>query len=158
MEIVFYISLFITAFVLMELTAWFTHKYIMHGFLWRLHKDHHVNKKGGLEHNDWFSLIFALPSFLLIYCGLKYGHTAVTVTGFAMAAYGAAYFLVHDVFIHQRITLFRNAGGAYLQALRRSHRSHHRNTRRENGESFGFLIVGKKHFRQEDHSLFDKKG
>ena len=25
----------------MEFMAWFTHKYIMHGFLWVLHKDHH---------------------------------------------------------------------------------------------------------------------
>ena len=26
----------------MEFVAWFAHKYIMHGFLWSLHKDHHV--------------------------------------------------------------------------------------------------------------------
>jgi len=25
----------------MEFVAWFTHKHIMHGFLWNLHKDHH---------------------------------------------------------------------------------------------------------------------
>ena len=25
--------------------AWFSHKYIMHGFLWNLHKDHHVKNK-----------------------------------------------------------------------------------------------------------------
>jgi beta-carotene 3-hydroxylase len=25
-----------------NLYAWFTHKFVMHGFLWNLHLDHHV--------------------------------------------------------------------------------------------------------------------
>ena len=28
-------------FLAMEFVSWATHKYIMHGFLWYLHKDHH---------------------------------------------------------------------------------------------------------------------
>lgn len=159
MNILLYILLFIVCFFAMELAAIVTHKYIMHGFLWRMHKDHHVNKKGALEHNDWFSVIFALPSFLMIYLGLKYNYTAVAVAGFAMAAYGLAYFLVHDVFIHQRIKLFRNADNVYLRALRRSHKIHHKNTGKEDAEAFGFLIVHKKYYKQSfSNSLFDKKG
>ena len=32
---------FIGLFVGMEGVAWFAHRYIMHGFLWNLHEDHH---------------------------------------------------------------------------------------------------------------------
>jgi beta-carotene 3-hydroxylase len=159
MSILYYAFLFIFSLFMMEAAAWFSHKYIMHGFLWKLHKDHHVNKGGFLEHNDWFSFIFAIPSFLFIYIGLKYGYMDLTVIGFAMATYGIAYFLVHDVFIHQRIRLFRNADNLYLRAVRRSHKIHHRHTGKENGESFGFLIVNRKYFRHAaSNSLFDKKG
>ena len=41
-------SIVIITFLFMEFVAWFAHKYIMHGFLWFLHKDHHQvdkNKK-----------------------------------------------------------------------------------------------------------------
>ena len=45
----------------MEFIAWATHKYIMHGFLWKLHKDHHqVNKDKIFEKNDAFFLIFKI--------------------------------------------------------------------------------------------------
>ncbi|MES2862928.1 MAG: beta-carotene hydroxylase, partial [Bacteroidota bacterium] len=36
-----YIVVFILTFFMMEFMAWFTHKYVMHGFLWNLHADHH---------------------------------------------------------------------------------------------------------------------
>ena len=46
-------------FFFMEFVAWFTHKYIMHGFLWSLHKDHHqVDKDKKFQKNDYFFLIF----------------------------------------------------------------------------------------------------
>ena len=35
----------ITTFIFMEFVAWSVHKYVMHGFLWSLHKDHHVVDK-----------------------------------------------------------------------------------------------------------------
>lgn len=157
MEVFSYIVVFVASFLLMEFAAQFAHKYIMHGFLWRLHKDHHVNDKGVLEHNDWFSFLFSIPSFLFIYGGLKYNFPYIAVGGFAMAAYGLAYFLVHDVFIHQRIKLFRNLNSSYLRAVRRAHKLHHKTTGKENTESFGFLIVNKKYFRQQPNSLFDKR-
>ena len=31
----------IATFIVMEGVAWLTHKYVMHGFFWNLHKDHH---------------------------------------------------------------------------------------------------------------------
>jgi beta-carotene 3-hydroxylase len=44
-----------------------SHRYLMHGLLWFLHRDHH-QKAGGnhLEKNDWFFVIFAIPGILLI--------------------------------------------------------------------------------------------
>ena len=49
MDILLWIIVFLTTFFFMEFMAWFTHKYVMHGFLWSLHKDHH--KK---DHDSWF--------------------------------------------------------------------------------------------------------
>lgn len=60
----------LTAF-LMELLAWFVHKYLMHGPLWFLHRDHHIKPNGFFEQNDWFFIIFSIPSALCI----AYGHT-----------------------------------------------------------------------------------
>ena len=53
----------------MEFMAWFTHKYVMHGFLWFLHDDHHNKEPGFFEKNDAFFLIFAVPSWLCIMLG-----------------------------------------------------------------------------------------
>jgi len=56
----------------MELVAWATHKYLMHGLLWKLHKDHHVvDKNNKFQKNDFFFLIFAIPSIILIYIGYE---------------------------------------------------------------------------------------
>jgi beta-carotene 3-hydroxylase len=44
-----WIAVFSSTFLIMEFMAWFTHKYIMHGFLWNLHKDHHHK-----DHDSWF--------------------------------------------------------------------------------------------------------
>ena len=45
----------LAAFVTMETVAWLAHKYIMHGILWNLHKDHHKKEgEGFIEHNDFF--------------------------------------------------------------------------------------------------------
>ena len=56
----------------MEAITWFTHKYVMHGFLWYLHKDHHQPKYSNwFEKNDLFFVIFAVPSSLLIFFGIE---------------------------------------------------------------------------------------
>ena len=45
-------------FILMECVAWFTHKYIMHGFMWVWHESHHKPRKGAWELNDLFGFMF----------------------------------------------------------------------------------------------------
>ena len=61
-------------FVFMEFVAWFTHKYVMHGFLWTFHKDHHVKETDGFfESYDFFFLIFAVPGSLCMFFGIDIG-------------------------------------------------------------------------------------
>ena len=66
MEVLFYIAVLLGTFLLMEGITWCTHKYVMHGFLWVLHRDHHQVEPGFFEKNDAFFVIFAVPSMLLI--------------------------------------------------------------------------------------------
>ncbi len=61
-----YFLITIIVLVIMEGVAWFLHKFVMHGFGWVLHEDHHRYTKGRFEKNDIFGLIFSLY-FLLVY-------------------------------------------------------------------------------------------
>ncbi|HBF19706.1 MAG TPA: carotene hydroxylase, partial [Cryomorphaceae bacterium] len=103
-----FLVVFLT-FWFMEFVAWATHKFVMHGFLWNLHEDHHVKTPGFFEKNDTFFLIFAIPSWLCIMLGTLYANTLAVSIGAGIAVYGMAYFLVHEVFIHQRFKWFRNS-------------------------------------------------
>jgi beta-carotene 3-hydroxylase len=132
--------------VLMEWVAWATHKYVMHGFLWYLHKDHHQKEPGFFEKNDAFFLIFAIPSWLSIQFGLMYKHYWLAAIGFGIALYGFLYFLVHDVIIHQRFKWFTRSSNTYVKGIRWAHKMHHKSLIKEKGESFGMLIVAKKYF------------
>ncbi len=132
-------------FLFMEFAAWFTHKYIMHGFLWKLHKDHHVKEsKSFFEMNDLFFIFFATPSILLMFFG--YNETLSNPLfwgGVGIALYGMAYTFVHDIYIHQRFKIFTKFETPYFRAMRRAHKMHHKHTQKEDGESFGFLYVEK---------------
>src|SRR4051794_17203482 len=105
----------LAAFIAMECVAWLAHKYLMHGFLWLLHRDHHKKEQYGFfEHNDFFFLIFAAPGIACLCLGC-YTHAIYALyIGIGISLYGLCYFLVHDVFIHQRIKLFRNSSSRYL--------------------------------------------
>src|SRR3954453_8394857 len=103
MNWIIYIAIIFAVFLCMEGITWLTHKYIMHGFLWYLHEDHHKKGPGFFERNDMFFVMFATPSFFSILFGIMYHVTWLHAVGFGVMAYGAAYFLVHDIIIHQRI-------------------------------------------------------
>lgn len=150
MEILLKIMLVILAFWFMEFMAWFTHKYVMHGFLWVLHKDHHVHTGKRFEWNDLFALMFAIPSFVLIFNGLPetgYGF----FIGIGIALYGLAYFLFHDALVHQRINLWGNTDGInYLRAVVAAHEDHHRGKK-----NFGFLLFFPwKYFKPENQKSY----
>ena len=67
--------------------------------------------------------------------------------GIGIALYGFAYFIVHEIIIHQRIKIFRNINSKYIRAIKRAHKIHHKNIEKEDGESFGMLIVPLKYFK-----------
>ncbi|HRF25303.1 MAG TPA: beta-carotene hydroxylase, partial [Chitinophagaceae bacterium] len=97
------------------------------------------------EKNDLFAFIFAVPSFLMIYFG-TYDHIWwLQAIGFGVMLYGFAYFLVHDVIIHQRVKWFTRSNNTYVRAIRWAHKMHHKHLNKEDGESFGFLFVAKKY-------------
>ena len=139
----------LTAFLGMEGVAWLTHKYVMHGALWQLHEDHHQkNPSSFFEKNDYFFLIFAIPGIVCLAAGLYTPATLLFFIGLGITLYGAAYFLVHDIFIHQRFRMLRNADSIYFRAIRRAHKMHHKHLNKEDGECFGMLWVPMKYFAE----------
>ena len=74
-----------------------SHKYIIRGFLWSLHESHHIPRKGIFEKNDWFALVFVVPSWLCIMLGIIYQNETSVLIGAGMTAYGIVYFCVHDI-------------------------------------------------------------
>ena len=145
MNILVNILIFIALAVFMEYVAWLTHKYVMHGFLWVLHEDHHRPRHRGLQKNDLFAVFFSLISIGLILPGAIYRVGALVSAGLGIALYGVGYVLFHDVLFHRRIRGVRlKARGAYLQRIVRAHRLHHQNSGKEGGISFGFLYAPKR--------------
>jgi len=141
-----YILITLATFCLMEPITWLTHRYVMHGFLWYLHEDHHQKGEGFFEKNDAFFIIFAVPSWLCIMLGSMHGAYWVVSIGAGIAMYGFAYFLVHEIIIHQRFKLFTRSNNRYIKAIRWAHKMHHKHLNKEEGESFGMLLVAKKYW------------
>ncbi|HKP31767.1 MAG TPA: hypothetical protein VJT83_03545 [Chitinophagaceae bacterium] len=149
MNAVYYILILAGTFIAMEGITWLTHKYVMHGFLWYLHEDHHNKDSGFFEKNDAFFVIFAVPSFLCILFGTINAIPWLQAIGFGIMAYGFAYFLVHDVIIHQRFKWFSRSNNKYVKAIRWAHKMHHKHLDRHEGESFGMLLVHRKYWRNK---------
>ncbi len=127
---------FFSAFLFMEFVAWFAHKYVMHGFLWILHKDHHAPHRKTFERNDLFAFMFAVPSFLLIYFGITANYDYKLWLGLGIALYGFSYFLFHDILFHQRIRLFKQTHNLYFRAVVKAHGDHHKGKK-----NYGFLFM-----------------
>jgi beta-carotene 3-hydroxylase len=143
-----YILITLAVFLLMECVTWLTHKFVMHGFGWFLHEDHHQPKYQGFEKNDIFFIVFATPSILLFYFGTYTEYTFLFFIGLGILFYGLAYFLVHDVLIHQRFKWFKHTNNRYLKGLRKAHKIHHKHLGKEEGECFGMLFVPFKYFKK----------
>ena len=143
-----HVLIFILTFWAMEFMAWFTHKYVMHGFLWSLHRDHHrKDHDSWFERNDAFFIFYAVVSMGCIMLGSEGYLTFGKAIGFGILAYGIAYFLVHDIFIHQRFKIFKNIDNRYARAVRRAHKMHHKHLGKDKGECFGMLIVPFKYYK-----------
>ena len=144
-----YIGIVAATAAVMEFVAWFAHKYVMHGWLWSWHADHHkphFEKEGFFERNDLFFLVFAVPSALSYMIGSMYELAWLFCIGIGISVYGLIYFLIHDVFIHRRFTWFDGLNLAYTRAIVRAHGAHHAVTTKDSGESFGLLVVDRRFF------------
>lgn len=142
-----YLMITIGTFIFMEGVAWFTHKFVMHGFLWALHKDHHQKKPHFFEKNDAFFLLFAIPSILLFFFGVRAGFNLMFYIGLGILLYGIAYFMIHDVVIHQRFRFFSRGKNRYVKTIKRAHKMHHKHLGKHNGESFGMLFAARKYWQ-----------
>ena len=151
MNIFINIAISLLTFIGMEGITWLTHKYVMHGFLWILHDDHHNkdHNKGFFERNDAFFIIFAGLAMTFFAAGtfLEPWRFLIYV-GIGITLYGFAYFMVHDILIHQRFKLFSRTNNFYFRALRKAHKIHHKHLGKEDGECFGMLFVPMKYFRE----------
>jgi beta-carotene 3-hydroxylase len=134
----------------------------MHGFLWYLHEDHHRKGPGFFEKNDWFFVIFAIPSIGMILWGtLDTSMWWIQAIGFGVMLYGFAYFMVHEIIIHQRFKLFTRSNNIYIRAIRWAHKMHHKHLDKEDGESFGMLVVHQKYWekvKKDRENTRNKKG
>ena len=143
-----YIVVFLLTFFIMEFMAWFSHKFIMHGFLWSLHADHHKKDHDSwFERNDAFFIFYAVVSMFFFFLWQNKILASGLAIGLGIFAYGLTYFFVHDIFIHQRFKLFRNANNKYARALRRAHKMHHKHVGKNKGECFGMLLFPFKHYK-----------
>lgn len=149
MNILLFTLITLGVFILMEAITWLTHKYVMHGFLWYLHADHHQPRYPHVfQKNDSFFVIFAIPSIVFFYKGFTPSLNYLFFIGLGIFLYGIAYFLVHDVLIHQRLSWFKNTKNKYLLGLRKAHKVHHKHLDKHDGECFGMLFVPKKYHNQ----------
>lgn len=142
MSWLFGFALFVATIAAMELVAYVTHRWVMHGPGWFLHASHHRARPGMFEANDLYALIFAIPSIVLLLGGVQLGWGDwATWVGAGIAGYGLIYFVFHDVIVHQRIAHRYVARSAYMKRIVQAHRLHHAVETRQGAVSFGFIYA-----------------
>lgn len=140
MDAALFIAVLLGFILAMEAVAWLAHKYVMHGFLWSLHKSHHEPREGAFEKNDWFAAFFAIPSIVLIYLGV-HGTPLALAAGLGILGYGLIYFFFHDILVHRRIDLGLRPRKGYLARVVQAHRLHHAVEGKHGCVSFGFIFA-----------------
>ena len=129
----------------MEGVAWASHKYVMHGFAWAWHRDHHEPHDNQFEKNDLFALFGAAFSIAMFAAGSEWvmGGRAWwpgTWIGLGVLGYGIIYTLVHDGLVHQRWFRWVPRSG-YARRLVQAHKLHHASIGKRGGVSFGFVLA-----------------
>lgn len=125
--------------IAMECVAWSAHKYIMHGFGWSWHRDHHEPHENLLERNDLFGLVGAAVAITLFTYGYFYSPPLWWVA-MGITAYGAIYTIIHDGLVHQRFFRWVPKHG-YAKRLVQAHKLHHATVGKQGGVSFGFVFA-----------------
>lgn len=128
------LALFAGSFLLMEAVSYASHRWVMHGFGMVWHRSHHAPPAGRFERNDLFPLSFSAVGVLL-FAAASLGASALWPVAAGVTAYGAAYLVVHELFIHRRLPV-PAPSNRYLSWLRDAHADHHRRS----GEPYGMLL------------------
>ena len=129
----------------MEFFAWALHKYVMHGFGWAWHRDHHEPHDNLLERNDLYALIGVAMSVGMfcwgnpLVAGAHAWEPAFWI-GIGIMLYGVIYTLIHDGLVHQRYFKWVPKRG-YAKRLVQAHKLHHATIGKDGGVSFGFVIA-----------------
>jgi beta-carotene 3-hydroxylase len=153
MEWYFIVLIVLASFFFMEFMAWFSHKYVMHGFLWVLHQDHHVPTGKSWQKNDIFALMYAAPSIILCVLGSLDGIDYRFWIGIGIALYGIAYFLLHDTLVHERTRILTNIDNNYFRAIVSAHNDHHIGKK-----NYGFVLMFPwKYFKRENQKNLKRK-
>jgi len=145
MDAVIAISIVIVTVLAMEWVAWASHKFIMHGWGWGWHRDHHEPHNKMLEKNDLYAIVGAMMSISMFVLGseLVIGAAAwrpATWIGLGVMLYGVIYTLVHDGLVHQRYFKYVPKSG-YAKRLVQAHKLHHATIGKQGGVSFGFVLA-----------------
>jgi len=88
------------------------------------------------------------PVWHFFYFGSNTEYIYLLYIGLGILCYGIAYFIIHDVLIHQRFKWFKNTNNAYLKGLRKAHKIHHKNMGKKDSQCFGMLFVPFKYFKK----------
>jgi len=127
------------ALVFMEFFAWWAHKYIMHGWGWGWHRDHHEPHESTFEKNDLYATVFGAINAIMYIFGSLY-FEALWWAALGVNLYGVVYAMVHDGLVHQRFFRWVPKKG-YAKRLVQAHKLHHATIGKEGGVSFGFVIA-----------------
>lgn len=127
----------VVAFVAMEPAVALVHRTVMHGRRgWLWHVSHHrggaPGPQGGhatrrrFERNDLYPVVFAAITVSAMAAGAAVAALRpVLWAGFGITAYGAAYLVLHDGFVHGRLGTLPGARSRYVRWVRDAHHVHH---------------------------------
>lgn len=129
-------------FVAMEPATYAAHRWVMHGVGWILHRSHHQGRvtdlrarAAQLEANDAFPCIFASATIIaMAVASRRPSPGSLMSVAAGVTAYGVAYGLVHDVYIHARLGVAPRL--RTLDYLAEAHSFHHF----YGGEPYGMLF------------------
>lgn len=147
MDLFFFVLWIFGGFAIMEIASYLLHRFLFHGFLWRIHRTHHESHTARFELNDLFSIGFALIAVYLIVSGIDEQWPKATAgIGIGITIYGILYFIIHDLFTHRRFLPF-SSENKLLGMIRRAHQRHHQTTKKDGFEPYGLFLFPYSTFR-----------
>jgi beta-carotene 3-hydroxylase len=131
------VLLAVAAFVVMEPIAALLHRGLMHRRGWAWHRSHHRVARPGMESNDLFPVVIALCTIVtMAVASTVHALRPLLWLGVGVSAYGAAYLVVHDLLVHQRMGALPLSRTRYISWVAAAHALHHE----RGGAPYGFLV------------------